>query len=216
MAGGGGRVNVLHSRNHRWGPTHQHLTIRTRRRQPLLDHLLADEPNTPSPSLRRVVQHIVHLQSRWLPCPGIAVQNRLDLVLEEDVLLVDVGVDEGDGGVVEGVLQGGFDDLDHGGDTGAAGDHADVRREGGVVDEVALGALDADFVVYFEEGEVAGDVAFFVCLEEDALAVVPCSESAKHGAKLDAHLDEEIKVAAVIVAGDRGVAAHDVLAVDLC
>ena len=46
-----------------------------------------------------------------------------------NIILLDVGVDERDLGLVRGVLQRRLDDLVHRSDTGASGDHQQVGRE---------------------------------------------------------------------------------------
>lgn len=50
----------------------------------------------------------------------------MELLLQEDVFLADVSVDEGDLGLVVGVLEDGADQLVHGGDTGTTSNESNV------------------------------------------------------------------------------------------
>lgn len=113
----------------------------------------------------------------------------VEVLAQEDVLLGDVGKDEVDlGAVARGAAtDDGLDDLQHGGDARAAGDHAEVADHVGRVHEGALGALDADRLADPESGHVLGDVALRV------------------------RLDEEIEVARLLVARDGRVRADNLL-----
>ena len=95
---------------------------------------------------------------------GIFGGEVIEFFSEKNVVKVYVGVDEGEFRPVGRVLEGSSDDLEHGCYASTAGNHANVTREGGGVLEEALGATDLDFVAYFEEGDIAGDVALFVRL----------------------------------------------------
>ena len=88
----------------------------------------------------------------------------IEFFSEQNVLLVDVCVDEGELRAVERVLERGAHDLQHGCDARAARDHAELARERRVVLELTLGPLDAYLVAELEERDVAGDVALFVRL----------------------------------------------------
>ena len=74
----------------------------------------------------------------------------IELFLEKDVFWVDVGVYKTEASIVVLVLEGCADDLEHGRNSCAACDHANLAREGGSVLELALGTLDADGVANFE------------------------------------------------------------------
>lgn len=132
----------------------------------LLDVLLGDKANTTLPAGRGVVEDVDNLEFLL-----VDVMELLEIVAEENVLFVDVGVDEGDGGAVEGVAEGHADDGDHGRDTGAAGDHAEVLDDVGGIEEVALGALDLELVANLEVANVLGDVALLVSLEKGRIFV---------------------------------------------
>lgn len=123
--------------------------------------LLAHEANAALPPSGRVVQDVVDLEP---------VREHRDQVIEldaeQDIVLVDVGVDERELGRVAGVEERVARDLQHGRDSSSTSDHANLRGEGGCVLELPLGTLDADLVADFEEGEVAGDVALFVSLSQ--------------------------------------------------
>jgi hypothetical protein len=125
----------------------------------LLDVVLGDKANATLPVRGRVLEDVVDGE-----LVGVLGRDAVELVLHEDVLDADVGVDERDLRRVERVLHGCLDDLEHGRDTGAASDHADISREVGAVEEQTLGALDADLLADFELVDVLGDVALRVSL----------------------------------------------------
>jgi len=74
--------------------------------QVLLDHLLGDEADAALPALGRVVEDVVDLE-----LVRVLGRERVELALEEDVGLGDVGVDERQLGLVLRVLERGPDDL---------------------------------------------------------------------------------------------------------
>lgn len=149
--------------------------------------VLGDEPDSALPIGRGVVENVVDLEAGAV----VLGQEAVELLLAEDIFMVDVGVDEREDGAICWVLEGGADDLYHGGDAGASSDHADVGDEVGGISELAPGTLDTDGVANLESREMPGDVTFFV------------------------RLDEEFKVATVVVGRDGGVGPHNILAVDL-
>jgi hypothetical protein len=148
------------------------------------DHLSRDVADAASPARGRLVEDVVD------PEPGVARGERVEVLPEKDVRLGDVGEDEIHLGLVPGsaTTDDGLDDLEHGRDPGTASDHAEVAHHVRGVDEGALGAAHLDGLADGEAGEVLGDVAGGV------------------------RLDQEVKVAGLVVARDRGVGAHDLLA----
>lgn len=124
--------------------------------------VLGDESNTSLPAGRGVVEDVENFELGL----SVDVQQLLEVILEENIFLVDVGVDEANGGRVKGVPECGADDLDHRGDAGSACNHANVVGKARGVLEIALGALDTDLVTNLEKGNVARDVAFLVGLCE--------------------------------------------------
>lgn len=88
------------------------------------------------------------------------------------------------------VLGDGADDLQHGSNTRSTGNHTKVADHVGGVLELALGTANLDGLADFEGGEVLGDVAGGV------------------------GLDEEREGTAVVIGGDGGVGADDFFAVD--
>jgi len=149
------------------------------------DHIPRNKTNAASPFRGRLVQHVVHAEALVLG------RERVQVLLEQDVLGRDVGEDEVDLGPVAGRTSAddGAHDLQHGRDAGAAGDHAKVADHVGLVHEGALGALEADGLADGEAGHVLADVAGGV------------------------RLDEQVEVARLVVAADRGVGADNLLGV---
>lgn len=153
-----------------------------------LDHIRSNETNTTVPALGRVVQHVVHTEAVVLLCQSV------QFVLEQDILRVDVGKDQVNlGGVVASVAgsvtDDGLDDLEHGGDTGTTSDHTNVSAHVGGVDHGSLGSAHLHLISDLHVGQVPGDIA------------------------LGVFLDQQIEVTGLIVRGDRGVRAHNLLGV---
>ena len=168
-------MHVLHCRHH-WGwawwssrectrrraklrTTEENLDVAARGGHVFFNVLLGDEADAAGPVLWGVVEDVVDGEAA-----GVLGGKVVELFFEEDVVQVDVGVDKGEHRVVGRVLERGPDDLEHGRDAGAAGNHANVAREGGGVHKVALGAAHLDLVANVEQGDVAGDVALVVGL----------------------------------------------------
>lgn len=147
------------------------------------DHVGRHETNTTSPSLRRLVQHIVHTESLVLS------RQRVQILLQQNILLGHVGEDQVHFGTVTcgAAPDDSLDNLQHGGDARATGNHTKVANHVGCVHESALGSADADGLADGERGKVLADVAGGV------------------------GLDEQVEVAGLLVAADGGVGAYDFL-----
>lgn len=75
-------------------PNHQltaeeHLSIRSRRREVLLDHVSRDEALASGPLGRRLVEDVVDRETL-----GVLLGQAVKLGFEQDILQLDVGVDE--------------------------------------------------------------------------------------------------------------------------
>lgn len=153
-----GASDSLHGRNHGWRTTQEDFGVGGISAGEVLDDVvLGNKANATVPDRGRVVENVKDLE------PGsVGIHELLEIVSQEDILLVDIGVNEADGGLVQGIFESSTDDLDHGGDASTTGKHADVVRETGEIVEVALGALDTDGVTDFESGNVTGDVSLFI------------------------------------------------------
>lgn len=126
----------------------------------LFDLVLGNETGTASPARRRVVEHVEDGEPS-----RVSSGQLVQFGLEQDVLWVDIGVDEADGGFVLGIFESGTDDLEHGGDSGSASDHSKLTRQLRGIDEFTLRALDPELVSNLEEGHVARYVTLLVGLE---------------------------------------------------
>jgi len=104
--------------------------------------------------------------------------------------VVDIGIDEGDFGLVYGIGENGAEDLVHGGDTCTSGNHAELADKAGTVIELALGTLDANLVANGELRKVTGNVALLV------------------------GFDEEIKITTVVLIANGGIATGNELSVN--
>lgn len=98
----------------------------------------------------------------------ILSDESVEVLLEQNILGRDVGEDEVDLGLVASLAAAddGTDDLQHGGDASAAGNHTEVANHVGGVDEGALGATHADSLANLERRHVLGDVTGRVGLDE--------------------------------------------------
>ena len=178
--------SLLERRNHRRRAAHEDLDIGGGSGELRLDHVCGDEADAAVPLLRRVVEHVVDPELAVLGGDGV------DVLLEQNVLGVDVGKDEVDLGLVAccAAALDGLDDLQHGRNAGAAGDHTEVAHEVGCVDHGALGAAHLDRLADLHGSDMLGDVTGRV------------------------RLDEEVDVAVVFVGGDGRVRADDFFAAD--
>ena len=152
----------------------------------LRDKPLIHKPRIPGPVLARPAQHIAHLKPlRIIPC------KRIQLRPQQDIVLGVVRIQQRDARVgVGGVFADRPDELVHGGDACAAGDHADAFRVAARVLHCALGAADVDRAAGFHLREV---------LRHRAGGV---------------DLDQQLDAAAVAIVGDGRVGACDGGAVD--
>lgn len=172
---------LLHGRNHRRRSANQNLDVLGGRWKLLLDHIGGNKTDASVPPFRRVVKHVVDAEL------GVLGGERIKFVFEQDILGVDVGKDEIDFGFVAcwASAHNGLCDLQHGGDSGASGNHTKVSDHVGGVYHGALGASDLHLVANLEFGYVFGDVTGGV------------------------RLDDEVDMALVFVGGDGGIRADD-------
>jgi hypothetical protein len=94
-----------HGRDHRRGSAKEDLDVGSGLGHVLLDHVGGDETNTAGPALGRGVEDVVDLEL------GVLLGEKVELGLQNDILLGNVGKDEVDDGLVCGVLDNGADDL---------------------------------------------------------------------------------------------------------
>ena len=122
--------------------------------------------------------------------PRVLLSERIQVLLEEDILLGDIGEDEVHLGLVasSAALNDGLDNLEHGRNAGSTRNHAEVAHHVRGVDERALGAADTDGLPDVDARQVLGDVASGI------------------------RLHEEIEVTGLVITRDGGVGAHNLLA----
>lgn len=150
---------------------------------PYCDHIRGNVSNTASPVLGRVVQHVVYTDI------GVLSGKCIKVILEQNVLLCDVGENEVDLSLVTGstATNDGTNNLKHRGDARATRDHAEVADHVGLVDEGTLRTLYADGLTNNEASHELGDISLRVAL------------------------DQEVKVTWLVVAGDGGVGTDNLL-----
>lgn len=152
-------------------------------REPYRDHVSRNVTNAASPSSRGLVENVVHAESLVL------LGERIEVLLEQNILGRDVGKDEIDLSLVAGgaAADDGADDLQHGRNTGTTSNHAKVTDHVGGIHEGALGAANTNRLADGERGHVLGDVTGRI------------------------GLDEEVDIAGLVVARNGSVGAHDFL-----
>jgi hypothetical protein len=126
----------------------------------LLNLLFGHKTNAAGPSFRGVVEDIVHGEA-----VGVILRKEIELLLEQDILEVDIGINQAELSTILRVLQCCPDDLQHRRDTGATSDHANVTSQRWAVLELAFGSLDAHLVADLKQAEVARDVTLLVGLK---------------------------------------------------
>lgn len=147
------------------------------------DHFASDIANTASPALRWVVQDVVNANA------AVLLDQSIKILAEQDILGGNVGKDQINFGLVASgtATDNGTDDLQHRGNAGTSGNHAEVANHVGRVDESTLGAADSDGLVHSQRSHELGDVA------------------------LGVRLDQEIKITRLMVARDGRVRADNLL-----
>lgn len=174
-----------HGTDHGRGSAKQDLHVCSGLGNVFLDHVRVHEANTTSPALRRVVQHIVHLELRML------LGQQVKLSLQDDILLVDISEDQADLSLVLWILDNCTNDLKHGSKSSTTSNHTNSTAHVGSVVELSLRATGIDRIAKLKLAEHFGDVALRV------------------------RLDAENKVSQIITATGRSVAARDLLSVDI-
>lgn len=130
-----------------------------RGRQETLDLVLRYEANAALPVRRRVVKDIVHLEAI-----RVVISELVQLCTQKDILDVDVRIDQRQLRAVQRVLERRANDLKHGRYTRPTSNHSEFTRQRRVVFELALWSPDANFVAYLQQGDIPGDISFFVGL----------------------------------------------------
>jgi hypothetical protein len=129
-------------------------------RHALFDMFFGNEANTTIPLRRRVVQDVIDGEA-FRVLRGKLVK----FLLQEDILMVNVGKDQAKLGAIRRVLESSTDDLKHGCNTSATSDHTKFTGKGRAIGELALGTLNTNIVTDLEKAEVARNVALLVALE---------------------------------------------------
>lgn len=140
-------------------------------------HIGRHVANTALPSFRGLVQNIVNIDLLVL------LDQCVEVLLEKDILGRNIGKDKINTGHVTilAAADDGPDDLQHRRDASTASNHAKMLHHVWFVNEGALGPTYPDSLTDDEGGHVLGDIALRI------------------------GLDQEIKVARLVVARDRGV-----------
>lgn len=107
----------------------------------LFNLVLCDESRTTGPPGGGVVEHIENREPG-----GVSRSQFVQFSFEQDIFLVNIGVDEAELGFVHRILECSTDDLEHGSDSGPSSDHSELTRQVWGIDEFALGASDLQLV----------------------------------------------------------------------
>lgn len=95
----------MHGLDHRRGAAQKDLDILGSSRAVFTDHISRDKTHATGPASRSLVEHIVHVEVAVLR--GELIQ----FLLEQNILLLDIGKNEVDNGLVVGVLANSTDNL---------------------------------------------------------------------------------------------------------
>ncbi len=85
-----------------------------------LDLFLGHKSDAIRPASWGIVQDIENVKSR-----GVFVSQFIKFLLEEDIFVVDIGINEAQLCTIVGVFERSADDLEHGGNACAPSNHAD-------------------------------------------------------------------------------------------
>ena len=124
-----------------------------------LNLVLGNEADPTLPVRRRIVEHIVDLETVL-----VLLGEFVELMAQKDILSVHIRVNQGKFCAVKRIFQSCANDLKHWRNTRSPRDHSDFSRQGQVIFELALGSLDTYFVPNLQLGDVFRYVPLFVCL----------------------------------------------------
>lgn len=127
-----------------------------------LNHVGSDKADSTSPAISWLVQNVVDAEALVLG------SERIEILLEQNILLGDVGEDQVDLSAVTclAAANDGLDDLQHGSNTRTARNHTKVAHHVGCVGEGALGSTNADGLAHGERCKVLADITGGVRLDE--------------------------------------------------
>lgn len=169
----------------------------------LLDLFFGNETNTACPAFRRVVQDVIHRET-----VGVVLSKEVELLLQQNILRVYICVYEAELCAILRVLQSRADNLKHGCNSSAAGNHTQVPGERGRICELTLGAFDAYFISDFEQRNVLRDVSLLIGLVQRLRTrAIPVTHYT--------HLNEQVEVSDIVITACGSVAAHYVLTANL-
>jgi len=86
----------------------------------------------------------------------------IQLLFKKDIFYINVGIDEAQASIVRRVLQCSTNDLQHGRNTSATGNHSDSMCQGRAILEKALGAPNSSLVTNFQERNITRDVTLLI------------------------------------------------------
>jgi len=178
----------LHCSDHRWRPTYQELAVRLPRvGEMFLDDFFSDKASATFPTWRRVVENVKYFETLL-----VDIHEFLEVIFQQNVFWIYISVDQGNCCTIGRVLEGGTDDLNHRRNTSTARNHAKVTDEVRGIEKIAFWSFDTKSVTYLEVSDVARDIAFFICF------------------------DNEGELAMIVIATDRGVAPDNDFAINFC
>jgi len=93
---------------------------------------------------------------------GMCSDKVIQLLFKKDIFYVNIGIDEAQASIVCRVLQHSTNDLQHGHNTSATGNHSNFVCQGRAILEKALGALNLSLVTNFQERNVMRDVTLLI------------------------------------------------------
>jgi hypothetical protein len=150
----------LHSADHWRRSTHQDLNILGRFRAVLFNHILSHKPNTAFPTFRRgIVEYEVQFELVL-----VIFSKLFELLPQQDIFLIDVCKDETYLCFIGWIFEDCTNDLEHGGDSCAAGNHTKGTDEAWTIHHLTFRTLHFDSIADFHIPNVFGDVSSRITL----------------------------------------------------
>lgn len=99
---------------------------------------------------------------------SVLLGQLVQVVPQQNILLINVGENQVNLSLILWIIAHSSDNLEHGCDTSATGNHTESAAHVGSVHKLALGAADLDGLANLHGSHIAGNVTGRVCLDKQA------------------------------------------------
>jgi len=145
---------------------------------------LGYKTDTTVPATRGIIEHIVESEPF-----GVRLSQTVELISKQYIFMIDISINQIHPGPVLRIFEYDTQDLIHGSDASATGNHAQTASEVVIVNKLPLGSFNTQLVAYFELANVSRDISFLI------------------------GLNEKVKVATIFMVADGGIATRNDLAI---